>query len=80
MVTTKNPENEAETALLRQSQQGQGGSLGENHLAGQQEGDGERAKMAPQSSASQQEQDAMGNVIPFCRRTRDNQEKARRGR
>jgi hypothetical protein len=47
---------------------------------GTHEDGGKKAKMAPQPSAPPGlEQDSKGNAIPFERRTKDDQEKTRRG-
>ena len=47
---------------------------------GSHEDDGKKAKMAPQPSAPPGlEQDSKGNTIPFEQRTKDDQEKSRRG-
>lgn len=78
MSSIKNPENEAENpAPMPLSQQGQGGPQHSHDPEGQL--GGKRAKMAPQPSAPPGlEQDAHGNVIPFEKRTKDDQDLARK--
>ena len=84
MSDIKNPDNEAENpAPMPKGNQKHGAGDHGSDPEGQQGGThgGKKGMMAPRADAPPGlEQDGCGNVIPLSQRTKDDQEKALRGR